>query len=85
MLVEGCALSLPTACCQTCNMHDGASVLYQWIHQLQTSQARLLPALLSALWTMAKLQYDPGAELMQAGAQLLTAEAGQMVTQASLL
>ena len=48
-------------------------------------QARLLPALLSALWTLAKLQFDPGAELMEAGAQLLTAEADKMVTQASLL
>ena len=47
-------------------------------------QAQLLPALLSALWCMAALQYDPGQELMQMGAQLLATEAGNMDTQAGL-
>ena len=46
-------------------------------------QARLLPSILSALWTMAQLQYDPGEELMQAGARVLAAEASTMAPQAS--
>ena len=46
-------------------------------------QARLLPSILSALWTMAQLQYDPGEELMQAGARVLAAEASTMAPQVS--
>ena len=48
---------------------------------LSCLQARLLPSFLQALWSMAELQYDPGEELMQAGARVLAGQAHTIAPQ----
>ena len=70
---------------------DDAALVTSWVLSqagrltVACVQARLLPAMLSALWSMSVLQYDPGKELMEAGARVLAAEASNMAPQARLL
>ena len=47
-------------------------------------QALLMPPLLSALCSMAALQYDPGQKLMEAGAHILAQDTNSMSLQARL-